>query len=209
MQKQARMYHAQGLELQNAGNYEAALSLYQKAAQMDPLYAIVHNDIGIIYEAGGFTDDAEASYLKAIAIDPKYASAYSNLALLYEGKRDIVKAAEYWQKRADLGAPNDPWTIRAKQRLLDINLLLSKNPFKDIKEQETLGLLKHVKAEKAVLNRDDKELARSYFEEAQLSYKKGNWLSAYKQSLDAVQLDPSNEEIADFVDKVHVRLLSR
>ena len=63
LQKQARSYRAQGLELQCIGNMDAAMSLYQKAIELDPAYPVAYNDLGIIYEAKGLIDRAEESYL--------------------------------------------------------------------------------------------------------------------------------------------------
>ncbi|MDD5097631.1 MAG: tetratricopeptide repeat protein, partial [Candidatus Omnitrophica bacterium] len=107
LQEQARKYREAGLEYQSTGNLPEAMSLYQKAIAIDPTYPDPYNDLGVVYEAAGFNDRAEESYLKALKIDPNYLSAYSNLAFFYENKRDLEKAAFFWQKRADLGLVYD------------------------------------------------------------------------------------------------------
>jgi tetratricopeptide (TPR) repeat protein len=208
-QKMARIYRAQGLELQRSGDLDSAMKLYQKAIELDPLYAVTYNDIGIIYEADGLIDAAEESYLKCINIDPTYLSAYSNLAILYENKRDLEQSAFYWKKRMELGSPGDPWTEKARQRLLDMHLVLSKRPLEDTKEQEVAGFLTEVEIQKSKLRRDNKELAKNYFEKAKLNFNKGNEISAYKMALDASQLDPANKEIEDFIEKIQTQLLSK
>lgn len=210
LQKQARMYRAQGLELQRIGNADDAMSLYQKAVELDPSYAIAYNDLGIICEAKGFTDRAEEYYLKSIEIDPDYLSAYTNLALLYETKRDLDKAAAYWKKRAELGLPDDPWTQKARKRLEDINLVLSNMPLEEVlREQEVVELLKEVATQKTVMEKDDKELAKNHFGKAKQSYDKEDYATAIKEALDAQQLDPANKEIEKFIEKVQTRALSR
>ena len=87
LQLEARAYRDQGLKYQQIGNIDAALRFYQKAIELDSLYAVAYNDLGVIYEAKGETDRAEESYLSAIKIDPSYLSACTNLALFYENKR--------------------------------------------------------------------------------------------------------------------------
>jgi tetratricopeptide (TPR) repeat protein len=207
-QKQARMYRQQGLEFQRIGNLEAAMSLFQKAIELDPGYAVAYNDLGILYEANGFYDRAEDSYLRALKIDPDYLSAYTNLALFYENKRDLKKAEYYWQKRVELGLPDDPWTQKAEQRLEDMRLVLGEKPIES-KEQDIIELTKDVAAKKAIIRYDDKALAVILFERARESYKNGNLPHALKQAVDAQLLDPSNKTINDFVDKLQTRLLSR
>lgn len=209
LQKEARSYRQEGFELQHIGNMDDAMSVYQKAIEMDPSYAVAYNDLGIIYEAKGFIDQAEECYLKSIEISPNYLSAYSNLALLYEGKRDLDKAAFYWRKRIQLGKPNDPWTKKARERLKDINLVLSDKPIdENMREQEVVELMREVAIQKAILRKDDKELSKSHFEKAKQSYEKKDYATAIKEALDAQQLNPADKEIKKFIDKVQTRALS-
>ncbi|MCX5712618.1 MAG: tetratricopeptide repeat protein, partial [Candidatus Omnitrophica bacterium] len=77
-QAQARGYRKEGLEAQNRGDLVKALDYYSKAAQYDPGYAVVFNDLGIVYEATDDSTRAEQSYLQAIKIDPNFLSPYSN-----------------------------------------------------------------------------------------------------------------------------------
>ncbi|MDD5731151.1 MAG: tetratricopeptide repeat protein, partial [Candidatus Omnitrophica bacterium] len=64
--QQARMYRSQGQQLQNSGNIDAALALYKKATELDPMYAPAYNDLGVMYETKGMIDEAEVCYLRAI-----------------------------------------------------------------------------------------------------------------------------------------------
>lgn len=209
LQKQARTYRSQGLKMQDIGDLNGAMSLYQKAVELDPAYAIAYNDLGIIYEAKGSIDLAEQSYLKCIKIDPMYLSAYSNLALLYENKRDLEKAVFYWEKRTQLGSVDDPWKEKAKQRLADIRSVLSETPIEDAREQEIIRLMKDVSAYKAALRKDNKALSKEHFEKAKRSYKKGDFATAIKEALDAQYLNPANKEIEEFIEKVQTRALLR
>jgi Flp pilus assembly protein TadD len=208
LQKQARDYRKQGLEMQNLGNLDAAASFYQKALQLDPGYVVPYNDLGVIYEAAGAIDRAEESYFKAIQINPKYLSPYSNLALLYENKRDLQKAAVYWKKRADLGAPEEAWTQKALQRFKDINVVVEGKPL-DTREKEVIGLTKDILNQKALEKESNPELAKTKFKKALIYFNKGDDVSALREAVDAQILDPDNPEIEEFVEKVQKRLLSK
>ena len=209
LQLEARAYRNQGLKYQQIGNIDAALGFYQKAIELDPLYAVAYNDLGVIYEAKGETDRAEDSYLGSIKIDPSYLSACTNLALLYENKRDFNKAAIYWGKRAALGSPEDPWTDKAKKRLSDIQWVSAKSPLRDSREQEVVEFLKEVANKKAILKKDDKALAREHLRKAKKSYDKQDYATAIKEALDAQQLDPGHQVIENFIDKARVRALTK
>lgn len=207
-QKQARNYRGQGYELQSQGDSERALSLYQKAIELDPGYAVVYNDLGVIYEAKGLLDKAEELYLRAMSMDPYYLSAYSNLAFLYENKGDFTQASYYWSKRVDLarelGLENDSWTEKAKKRLEIDSAASGTN-----NEYQLISFMKDVARKKINMVRDERELAKSYFGEAKDSYVKGDYTTAIKKGIDARQLDPENTDIDDFIEKAQLRALSR
>ena len=205
LQKQARLYRAQGLEFQRMGNLEEAKVFYQKAIRLDPAYAAVYNDLGVIAEADGLIDLTEEYYLKAIKLAPNFLSPYSNLGLLYEKKGDLEKAILYWNKRAELGLSKDPWTEKARQHAQALSQILEQ-PGKHV---EVANLIKDVRAQKHIESQNDKELAKAYFKNARLSYEKQDLVVALKQAVDASLLDPSNREIEEFIVKVQTRLLSR
>jgi len=210
LQKQARAYRKEGLDMQNLGNLESALTFYQKAVQLDPGYAVAYNDLGIIYETAGAVDLAEENYLKAVNINPNYLSAYSNLALLYENKRDLARAAYYWRRRADLGFADDPWTEQALRRLKDIQAVQAPAARPAIsREQDVISLTKDVLNRKSLEQSSPRELARTHLEKARMYEQKNDDLAALKEAIDAQILDPSNKEIEAFVEKTQRRLLSK
>jgi Tfp pilus assembly protein PilF len=63
--------------------------------------------------------------------------------------------------------------------------------------------------QKALLREDDREAAKMSLEKAKTYYKRGDNVTALKHSIDAMQLDPDNDEITDFVDKVQRRALTK
>lgn len=113
----------QGYEAQRRGDQATALSLYQKAAALDPSYPTPQNDIGIMLEEQGRLQEAEAAYQRALELNPSYLEAHANLAMLYERMGQKEKATFHWLKRYQLGDPYDPWTARAEERLVALGTL--------------------------------------------------------------------------------------
>ncbi len=220
LQEQARIYRNQGGQLQSRGDLDDAMAFYQKAVEVDPAYAAVYNDLGVIYEAKGWVDRAEDSYLKAINADPNYLSPYSNLALLYENKHQLDQAAFFWEKRAELGRPDDPWTQKAMSRLEDIRLVLGQRPDVSSREEEILTFMQDVSANLSALKKqdnqpykkveqDNRDIAKDYFNKAKISYEKGDYVTALKQASEAQQIDPSNRNVDRFIEELQRRLLSK
>jgi len=208
LQSMARAYREQGLEQQKLGNLEVAMGFYQKAVTLDPAFAAAYNDIGVIYETRGSTDEAEQSYLRAIKVDPYLLSAYSNLAALYENKRDLDMALYYWKKRAELGASDDPWREKARQRIRDILAVTGGSKMGE-KEEDVIAILKEMGLDRQKEIQGTNELASSYFNRAKQAYRKGKEVDALKMAVDASLLDPTNTEITDFIEKTQIRLLTR
>jgi len=121
--EEAVTYRIQGYEAQRRGNPAEALSLYQKAAMLDPGYPTPHNDAGVVLEEAGRPEDAERFYKQALALNPTYLEAHANLAMLYERMGEKEKAIYHWLKRYQLGEAADPWTTRAKERLIALGML--------------------------------------------------------------------------------------
>lgn len=119
----ARSYRDKGYEAQDRGDIDSAISWYQKATNLDPDYAVPHNDLGILFEAKGWLDRAESEYRKALELDFDYGKAHTNLALLYERKGELEKAAFHWMRRYRLGRSGDAWTDEARQRLEKLGLI--------------------------------------------------------------------------------------
>lgn len=206
--EEAMEYRAQGLEAQKRGDLDTAFTFYQKAIQLDPNYAVVYNDLGVLYETKGEFDRAEENYHQAIKVDPRYLSPYSNLALLYESKRDFNSAAVYWQKRAELGSLDDPWTAKARARYNAICLTSGKVPL-DSREQEIIAFADDIAEQKTLLRKNNTELASYYFYKARFNFQRGNDLAAMKEAINARQLDPANDNVNELIEKLQKRLLSK
>ena len=209
LQKEARLYRRQGTDFQRQGDLDSAMAAYQKAIIVDPAYAVAYNDLGVVYEAIGYPERAKEMYTKAIQVNPNYLSAYSNLALLCENERDLEQAIFYWDKRVMLGDPEDPWTEKARQRLNDIRAVLSSTTGAYATNEDLISTLKSTLKEKEYLRASNANLAKDYFTKAKRAFAKGDDVTAFKLSLDALQLEPDNAEIAAFLEKVQKRSLAK
>jgi len=205
MQKQARTYRQEGLESQRLGNLDNAMASYRKAIESDPGYAVVYNDLGVVYEAKGLLDRAEEAYSKSIQIDPDYLSAYSNLALFYENRRDLNKAAYYWNKRVELGFSGDPWTEKAKKRLEDLAEVIPELKQKIVEEQ-IVDLSRKVEQEKQNRKLKEAKEAKRLLESAAKLEKKTNYPQALEEVNKALSLDPQNKEALAMSEGIQVKL---
>src|SRR3990167_7375266 len=125
LREEAISYRVQGFEAQRRGDTANALSLYQKAAALDPAYPTPLNDLGVLLEGQGRLEEASQAYQKALSLNPNYLEPYANLAMLYERTGQKEKAIYHWLKRYQLGDPHDPWTARAEERLVALGVLKS------------------------------------------------------------------------------------
>ena len=123
LRDEASKYRQDGYERQRIGDLDGALSMYQKAAALDPTYAAPQNDAGVLLEQRGQLEAAKAAYQQALQIDPNYLEAHTNSALLAERMGDKGQAVYHWLKRYQLGDANDPWTARAEERLVALGAL--------------------------------------------------------------------------------------
>jgi len=205
VQQNARTYRMQGLEQQNIGNLDEAMTLYQKAVGLDSGYAVPYNDLGVIFEAKGFVDRAEESYQKAITIDPDYLSAYSNLALLYENKGQVDKAILYWRKRADLGVPGDPWTLKAKTRYNDLMRITP--VFKQsLIQQEIEELNKIVMERKRIKKQEALAEAKKHLKLAKNLYTNANYRKCQEELRLALLSNPQEQEALSMMEMSKLKI---
>jgi len=71
-------YTNRGSAKQDSGDYQGAISDYNKAIEINPQYADAYNNRGSAKEHLGDYQGAIADYSKAIEMNPKLATAYSN-----------------------------------------------------------------------------------------------------------------------------------
>jgi tetratricopeptide (TPR) repeat protein/S1-C subfamily serine protease len=82
----AVFYSLRGASYTNLKQYENAIIDYDKAVQLNPLYAEIYANRGLTYFNLGKLEDAIVDYNKAIQLDPQNARTYNNRALTYNGQ---------------------------------------------------------------------------------------------------------------------------
>ena len=90
-------FHHQGQQFYRKGQWEQALSNYQKAVALDPSYAQAHYDLGIVYEDLQQFDKAKTEYLLAVKQDNSAnllirLQAYNNWGHLLILKKEYTQA---------------------------------------------------------------------------------------------------------------------
>ena len=88
------------------GNHDQAVTLYERAIELDPKDAYSYNGWGWALSEQGKYADAIAKYRKAIELDPKYVLPYNNWgnALAEQGKHD--EAIAKYRKAIELDPEN-------------------------------------------------------------------------------------------------------
>lgn len=116
-------YRLEGRRFQSAGDLVSAAAAYQKAVMTSPNYAEAYNDLGVVLESMGNRDKAEEAYLTALHLKPELGDPHMNLALLYEDAGDIKKAGDHWRARVRIGPPEDPWVLKAHEKMIQHGLI--------------------------------------------------------------------------------------
>jgi tetratricopeptide (TPR) repeat protein len=117
----AEKFRDLGYAEQKKGNLPQALGFYVKAVTLGLESPVVLNDIAVIYEQIGLTSKAESFYLQAISLDEDYLPAYMNLAYFYQASGQDELAFQYFKKRFERSAVNDPWGQKAKEEMLKVH----------------------------------------------------------------------------------------
>ena len=190
---EARAYREEGYKLQSMGDFEGALVYYEKAAQMDPHYAEVHNDLGVVYEVLGDDEGALAAYKKVLEIDPEYLPAYTNLAFLYEKKGDIKNATIYWKKRYVAGKKGDYWWEVARQHLIELGTYPQVR--KEVLEEKAARLSREVAYKHEQERLKVLEEARLHFDIGNRAVQEGDYEVAVREFATAHSLNPPDEEL--------------
>ena len=74
-------YHWYAVMLANEGRFEESLFLLSKAASLDPMSAIVRENLGDLYGFVGRFDDSREHLEATIRIDPDFAAGYDSLGI--------------------------------------------------------------------------------------------------------------------------------
>ncbi len=94
----ARTLYERGLALQNAGDLQQALALYNAVLEVDPDHAQVHVSLIAVHGMLGDVRQAVLHFERATALNPDIAEAHYNLGLVRHYARDFEAAAAAFSK---------------------------------------------------------------------------------------------------------------
>jgi tetratricopeptide (TPR) repeat protein len=81
----------------NCRDYEKAATLYRRATEMAPGYALAWFNLGNALDEMQCRHMATEAYERALKIDPKYGDAHYNLGLLWNRSGEHRKALKHWK----------------------------------------------------------------------------------------------------------------
>ncbi|MCJ7542625.1 MAG: tetratricopeptide repeat protein, partial [Desulfobacterales bacterium] len=79
-------YNKQGISYGKKGQYDQAISNFNKALEINPKLAVVYYNRGLAFDNKGQYDQAISDYTKAIELNQRYADAYYNRGLAFDNK---------------------------------------------------------------------------------------------------------------------------
>jgi tetratricopeptide (TPR) repeat protein len=86
------------------GQYDKAISDFNKAIDLNPKFAEAYNNRGLTYAKKGQYDKAISDFTKTIEINPSYTLAYQNRGIIYMIKLgDKNKACSDFKRACELG----------------------------------------------------------------------------------------------------------
>jgi len=106
----ADIYFQRGINYRKAGDWEKAISEYQKAVELVPSFIRVYYRQGFAYAVIGDVDKAISAYKKVIDLAPDFARVQANIAFLYKEKGERDKAIRAYQRALELN-PRDQKSI--------------------------------------------------------------------------------------------------
>ena len=104
----AKAYVNRGVAYAREGQYDQAISDFNKALEINPRDANAYNNRGVAYARKDQYDQAISDFNKALEINPRDANAYNNRGFTYFRKGQYDKAWEDVHKAQDLGVKIRP-----------------------------------------------------------------------------------------------------
>ena len=99
------------------GQFDQAVSWYQKALQLDPKNVAARTDLGTCFFNLGQPEEALREFRQSLQIDPRHEPTLFNVVVVnLAGNHDVRAAREAWEKLHRLN-PNYPNLGSLKQRL--------------------------------------------------------------------------------------------
>ncbi len=131
MQKLDELYKF-GTEAFEKGEYQNAEPYFQEILALKPMFADIHNKMGIIYNHTNRLQLAARAFAKALELNPGYTEASLNLAItysdlgMYDKARTVFEKAARFSTHKDNKAPEISMDPFVKGKLSDEHLRLGR-----------------------------------------------------------------------------------
>lgn len=120
----------------DAGQYQKAVEMYQKAVKLDPHNADVITDMGTAYRKLHQTNECVAAFRQALEVNPNHALALFNLGLvLRDDAKDDAAALKVWERFLQK-AGESPHAVMVKPWVAQLQKKLGVSPTTPDKPQE-------------------------------------------------------------------------
>ncbi|XP_019393847.1 PREDICTED: small glutamine-rich tetratricopeptide repeat-containing protein alpha isoform X1 [Crocodylus porosus] len=111
---EAEHLKTEGNEQMKAENFEAAVSFYSRAIELNPSNAVYFCNRAAAYSKLGNYAGAVRDCERAISIDPSYSKAYGRMGLALSSLSKHTEAVEYYKKALELDPDNDTYKSNLK-----------------------------------------------------------------------------------------------
>ncbi|NWX14583.1 SGTA protein, partial [Aegotheles bennettii] len=111
---EAERLKTEGNEQMKAENFEAAVSFYGKAIELNPSNAVYFCNRAAAYSKLGNYAGAVRDCERAIGIDPNYSKAYGRMGLALSSLNKHTEAVVYYKKALELDPENDTYKSNLK-----------------------------------------------------------------------------------------------
>jgi len=153
---QAGEYFKAGTSFYDQGDFDQAMTAFQKAVQEDPDYAEGYYNLGIIYDIQGKFEEAIQAYEQATLIDPSVGTVLKNLTQDCYATGRLKEAMDYIKLAESRGEPFD--NAFYNQIWAEYKGMKSRGPGKQIKGKK-MAALSPAKARELERVNKDLELA--------------------------------------------------
>jgi Flp pilus assembly protein TadD len=103
----AALHRMAGLLQGNAGRYEAAMTEYHRAIELEPNNSDAYRRLGMVYERSNRLDEALAAYRRAVELEPQYYRNHQALGSLHNTLANYSEAVRHFENTVRL-APDEP-----------------------------------------------------------------------------------------------------
>jgi FKBP-type peptidyl-prolyl cis-trans isomerase 2 len=98
----AAKYYRLGVEAQDKGHIDEAISFYKKALELNPNLTEAYYNIGVALHRKGDFDKSAEFYLIAIGYNPAFPEAHHNLGMVFKEKGQTDEAISCYEKAIEI-----------------------------------------------------------------------------------------------------------